>query len=150
MSCRAAKFRLLGALLGIALVAEAANYVLDAAGSPISGGFNTIGALFSVTNKADGFVWANPTNGGGSTIQVVSVTQTDALSLVATLKAPPGTTQFTMLCQLIPGSGQLLVTLSNPSLSVSSGLQYPYSFFAAGQSNASWAVVPLSGEPFLT
>lgn len=123
---------------------NAAAYLLDDPASPTSVVFDAIGGLFSVTNKADGFVWCNPTNGGGSVVQILTVSQANSLNLSAVAKGPGGA-QFTILCQLIPTNGQLTVTLSGPAASIPSGLEYPYAFSAAGQSNAGWAVIPIDG-----
>ena len=108
---------------------RATAYVLDDPASPIGVVFDANGGLFSVTNKADGFVWRNPTNGGGSVEQILTVSQTNTLSLSAGAKGP-GNTQFTISCQLIPTNGQLVVTLHGPATQIPGGLEYPYPFFA--------------------
>jgi hypothetical protein len=76
--------------------------------------------------------------------QIISVTQSDSLDLSASAKGP-NNAALTIVCRLVPANGQLCVILSGASAPIpgNSPLQYPYPFFASGQSNASWAVLPI-------
>jgi hypothetical protein len=54
---------------------RATTFLLDDPASSISVLFDSNGGRFMVTNKADGFVWQNPTNGGGSMMQISNRSQ---------------------------------------------------------------------------
>ena len=128
------------ALAAAASAASAATYTLDDPASPISAIFDSSGGKITVTSKADGFVWANPSSGGGDAVTISTVTQSDPLSLSAVWNGRG----ITIKLQLVPASGQLRVTLNGAAATVSGvGVNYPYSFFATGQGSASHAVVPL-------
>lgn len=117
-------------------------YTLDDPASPISVVFNPTGARLIVTSKADGFVWANPSSGGGDTLTVNSVTQANGLNVSASVTKTGGPT-FTVKYQLVPASGQLLVTLSGGTANIGNGVNFPYPFFAQGQGSTGFAVVPI-------
>lgn len=120
------------ALMMAALVSPAHGqtyYTLDDTASPISVTFNGANARMSVTIKATGMVWNNGDSGGGDTLTVSSVTQTNPLSLSASATTQNGYA-ITVILNLAPATGDLTVTIGgDPLTTITNKILYPYAFF---------------------
>lgn len=121
---------------------NAATYSLTAPTSPISAVFDSNEGRFTVTQKADGFVWKNTTTSGGDAIVVNSVSQADATHLSAEITHTSSSAALSLSVKLVPATGELVVTLSGASASIPNGIQYPYAFHPVGHGNNGFAVLP--------
>ncbi|MBI5849941.1 MAG: hypothetical protein HZB39_02715 [Planctomycetes bacterium] len=132
-------------LAAIAAAVPAQTTTLDDPASPIAVGFDHNGGRLTVTWKADGFRWKNPSVNSGDAISVVTVTQPDPRHLTAAITHATSGASLALAMELVPATGELRVTLSGSGAVVTNGVSYPYAFHPVGQGSAGFAVLPFDG-----
>lgn len=132
-------------IVGVVITAtssDAAIRVLDDPASPVAVTFNDTNGRMSVNVKSTGMVWSNPTSGGGTALTLTSASQPDATHLSASGLA--GTMPITIGVELVPATGDVVVTLSaDPLASVSGTIRYPYAFLP--NDGSGFMVMPVFG-----
>ena len=119
----------------------AAVHELDAPQSPVRVRFDGAGGRIAVTEKHSGWTWVNPQS-GGNPLTISEIVDAGPLKLSASATTSAGY-QIKLGLELVPASGDLVVTISGAATAIPAGIVYPDPFFAADGSG--FSVFPTDG-----
>jgi hypothetical protein len=119
----------------------AAVHKLDAPRSRVQVEFDDARGRIVVTEKLSGWKWVNPQS-GGNPLTISAIADAGPLKLSANATTSAGY-PVTVSLELVPASGDLVVTISGAATAIPAGIIYPNPFFAMDGSG--FSVFPTHG-----